>query len=284
MSALTTPRTLFVDTQALIYAFEKSDRAWLNFIESRLSSGYRLVLSQDTLEEFGQSSTLEAAVELTRSVTSLTPLWIRTFADLETDEVCSFAIAHLTRQPPEPIVVFVESFPEISKLADKYHLDPVEYVRLSFDTRIRREASNLALVHAKVLDELSRAQADGQMTKEVKARAFSAGLRARLSRGTPLIGPISGADLEVSVKHCVKHQRRLMRECHAFATELHLADYRTKSPKRIARASDSKDLMMASAAFPYVSAFATNDGYLHGGLSYVKVRLPHNSTELIRSP
>ena len=78
--------------------------------------------------------------------------------------------------------------------------------------------------------------------------------------------------------------KRLSRECPAYATELHLADYRTASPNRVARASDSKDLMLATAAFPYVTAFVTNDGYLHGALSYVKKRLPQISTELIRSP
>ena len=93
-----------------------------------------------------------------------------------------------------------------------------------------------------------------------------------------------GSELDTAVKLCFKHYKWLMRECHAYATEYHLADYRTASPKRVARISDSKDLMLATAAFPYVSTFVTNDGYLHGALSYVKKCLPHITTELIRSP
>ena len=94
----------------------------------------------------------------------------------------------------------------------------------------------------------------------------------------------AGTQLDEATRLCFKHHKCLMRECRAYATEFHLADYRTASPKRVARSSDSMDLMLATAAFPYVSAFVTNDGYLHGALSYVLTRLPCITTELIRSP
>ena len=277
-------RTLFVDTQALIYALEKGEPAWVKLIDERLSSGYRLVLSEELLYEFGQSSTLVAALHLTSRAVERDPLWIRSFAELEADEVGRFARAVLAKTPPEPLTIFVEKFPEVSQLTEKHQLSPTEFVRFAFDPMTRNGLAELAQKHAKVLNALSKAVGSGQMTKELHEQAIHAGLRAWLSRGSDLTTPLAGPELDMAIKLCFKHHKWLMRECHAYATEYHLADYRTASPKRVARISDSKDLMLATAAFPYVSAFVTNDGYLHGALSYVKKRLPHISTELIRGP
>lgn len=284
MNPLLDSPTLFVDTQALIYAFEKEEPAWVELIESRLSSGYRLVLSEELLYEFAQSGTLKAALELTRRVVQRTPLWIRSFADLEADEVCRFARKVATGGPVRPVSVFVESFPEVSQLGEKHKFNPEEFVQFAFDPRARDVLSALAKRHAQVLNELSRAVDSGQFTKEVNDKAIHTGLQAWLSRGSYLTAPLVGGELEAAVKLCFKHHKWLMRECPAYATEYHLVDYRTASPKRLARPSDSKDLMLATAAFPYVSTFITNDGYLHGALCYVKKRRPDNRTVLVRGP
>jgi hypothetical protein len=60
------------------------------------------------------------------------------------------------------------------------------------------------------------------------------------------------------------------------------ADYRTANAIRSARPSDSKDLTISAAVFPYVSMFVTDDGYLHNDLAYVKKMLPTLQTELRR--
>jgi predicted nucleic acid-binding protein len=276
--------TIFVDTQALIYAFEKREADWLQFIDTRISSGYRLVVSEELLYEFGQSSTIDIAMNLAMQVVERDPLWIRNFADLEADEVCRFARTASTGSLPDTVSVFSENFGDISQFSENRQLDPQEFVRCAFDPRTRDELLGLAREHAEVLDALSQAVSDGLVTKDLREQALRSKLRALLSRGSALTKPILGYDLEVAVKFCFKHHKFLIRQCPAYATEWHLADYRTLSPKRIARVSDSKDLMLATAAFPYVTSFVTNDGYLHGALSYVKKRLPHITTELIRGP
>lgn len=227
---------------------------------------------------------MDAALELTRRVLQTSPLWIRSFADLEADEVNCFANSVATNGTAKPIVALVPEFAEVSQLTERHILDPESFVRFAFDPRTRTGLSELANKHADVINQLSRAVADGQMTKELSNRALRSGLRALLSRGSDRTAPLLGTQLDEATRLCFKHHKCLMRECRAYATEFHLADYRTASPKRVARSSDSMDLMLATAAFPYVSAFVTNDGYLHGALSYVLTRLPCITTELIRSP
>lgn len=276
-------KTLFVDTQILIYAFEKCEPVWVEFIESRLSSGYRLVLSEDILYEFGQSRTLDAALNLTRCVVEREPLWIRSFADLEVDEVCRF-VRTTTTIDIAPVTVFSENFSDVSQLTERRQLNPEEFVRSAFDPKFREGYLKLANNHAHVLNELSKAISRGQLTKELNDQALRVKLRALLSLGSDLASPFYGSELDDATKYCFKHHRQLMRNCSAYATECHLSDYRTSSPKRLARVSDSRDLMIATAAFPNVTSFATNDGYLYGALSYVKKKLSYMTTELIRHP
>ena len=276
--------TFFLDTQALIYAFEKREPLWLSFVESRLLSGWRLVLSEELLYEFAQTESLDAAVELARRAEATSPLWIRSFVDLEADEVGSFARAVTANNPIGPIMAIVQHFSDVSQVGDRYKLDPESFVRFAHNPRTRAGLTGLACGHADIVDQLSRAVASGQMTRELKDQALRSGLRALLARGSSLTERHMGARLADAVKLCFKHHKWLMRECPAYAVEFHLADYRTANPKRVARPSDSMDLMLATAAFPYVTTFVTNDGYLHGALSYVLSRIPTVKTELMRTP
>jgi predicted nucleic acid-binding protein len=276
-------RTLFIDTQVLIYAFEKSDPSWVQFVESRLLSGYRLVMSEVILDEFGQSPTLEAALNLTRRVVELKPLWIRSFADIKTDEVCRFART-LSIAEIAPLTVFVENFLDVSQSTEEQQLNPDEFVKLAFNPLFRDGYDELADSHAEVINKLSLAVSRNQFTKELKEQSYRTQLRTLLSRGSDLTSPLLACELENAIEFCFKHHKKLMRECCAYATEDRLVDIRTSTPKRRARKSDSRDLMLAAAAFPYVSTFVTNDGYLYDALFSVKRNLPHITTELIRIP
>lgn len=276
--------TLFLDTQALIYALEKEDRPWIDFLNERIAAGFRLVLSEETLHEFAKSGTLEAALELTRRAVALRPLWIRNFADLQIEEILFFSTSARDKRAQRPTPVFVDDFSSVSQLTEKHKLNPEQFVKFAFDPRALDGLEKLAQHHADVLNYLSRAVAGGRFTKEVNAQAELGKLQALLSRGTDLVPALAGSDLEAALKFCLKHHRWLLRECPAYATEYHLSNYRTSNPNRRARISDSTDLLLSISTFPYVSTFVTNDGFLHGGLVYVKKNLPHVKTELLRTP
>jgi hypothetical protein len=278
------PPTLFLDTQALIYALEKEEPPWLDFLNVRLASGFRLVLTEETLHEFARSGTLEAALELTRRAMALKPIWIRNFADLEVEELHFFLATAKESVGPIRSPIFVEDFTFVSQLTERHKLSPEQFVEYAFDPRALGGLEEIAQRHAEVLNFLSRAVADGRFTAEIDAQARKAKVKALLSRGTDLVPPLAGVELESAVKFSIKHYKWMLRECPAYATEHHLANYRTSNPNRKARTSDSMDLLLSTSAFPYVSTFVTNDGFLHGGLVYAKKNLPHIQTELLRTP
>lgn len=273
-----------MDTQALIYALEKGDDTWLRFLESRLNAGFRLVLSEQILHEFAKTGVLQDALELTKRAVALEPLWLRSFADLEAEELCLFYASAPSKQIRKVEPVFVRTFREVSQLNEKYGLTAEEFVEFAFDPKAKDGLAELAKRHAEALNYLSRAVADGRLTEEVTAKVRRTKVSSLLSRGSDLVAPLDGANLDTAAKFCVKNHKWLMRECPAYATEHYLANYRTSNPDRNARVSDSMDLLLATAAFPYVSTFITNDGFLHGALTHVQKHLPHISTELLRRP
>lgn len=279
-------RTLFVDTQGLIYAFEAGDPLWLNCIDSRLAAGYRLVLTEEHLDELARSATLDAALAMTRQAVQRRPLWLRSLADLKTDEVCRFAASIRDRDAPlPPVTALVEAFVDVSQVGERHQQDPEAFLRFAALPAAREGMAALLQEHAKGLNFLTAAEASGQLSKEARERSVRESLRRLLARGSPSASPAAAAvELERTVKQCVEHLPRLLRECPVFATELHLSDYRCSNPKRKARESDSRDLTMAVAAFPNVSTFVTHVGYLHGGLQYVQKHLLRVDTELLQRP
>lgn len=150
-----------------------------------------------------------------------------------------------------------------SQIVEKHQLDPEAYVRFAAHPAARQAMGALLRDHADVLNTLTAAEAT-----------------SLLAHGSSH----ATASMKLSVKRCVKHLRILLRECPAFATGVHLSDYRCANPKRKARGSDSRDLKMSVPAYPSVSTFLTNDGFLHGGLQYVRTRLPRVRTELLQRP
>jgi hypothetical protein len=276
-------QTLFADTNALFHAFEKNRSDWLQFIESTVASGHRLVLTEEILYEFAGSGTLEAALHLARSVADLNPLWLRSFADILSDEVCHFARSEIESAPLTSSTVFAEHFYEISQLNDETKLTPEEFVRFEFEA-MRDGRTQIAQEHASILNMLKTPFAKKQMTKEMEGQVQRSILCARLGRGSDLTARFEGAALESAVSLCVSKYKKLLEACPAYTTEIHLAAFRASDPSRQARPSDSNDYLMSIAAFPYVSIFLTEDGFLHDGLQYAKKRLPQLTTKLMRTP
>ena len=277
-------RTLYADTQALIYAFRNNDAAWRDFIERHLDAGYRLVLTEEHLLEFSQWHSLDEARSLIRALLALAPVWFRSFADIQADEVHAFVAFALHRQARPHLTVFRETYESASRIGDRLDLNPEQVVTL-FSSPVGRDAlRKLRQQHADVLNELKRATASQQLTRPHLDVAYQNAVTARLARGSDLFGALSGGALADAVQFCVKKRKQLMRECMSFAAEDHLSNHRASNPRRIARLSDSVDLTASVAAFPYVDIFLTNDGFLHSGLQYVKTRMPSLATTLHRWP
>jgi hypothetical protein len=162
--------TLFADTNALIHAFEKKRPDWLQFIESFATSERRLVVSEEILREFAGSQRLDAALHLTRSVVNLNPLWIRSFVDIQSDEICHFARAKIDSRPVLPTKVFVENFYEISQLSDENIRTPEEYVESESEKAMREGRTQLAQEHANALDILKTPAAKKQINEDQAQR------------------------------------------------------------------------------------------------------------------
>lgn len=274
---------VFFDTQILIYALEHRKPEVIDLMDELLRrNGGRLVVSEETLYEFAQSSTVEAAQSLTQGVLTYEPLWLRSFTDIQSEEVAAFAsFAPQGREVP-PTAALCTQFREASDIAGRRRLDPLTFIAAASDPRTRASISDIHVHHAKCLTELTAMVHAGQLTQPVSNRAFASKIAALLRRGSNLQPPFADAELPDAIKYCQKHRRRLMRECPSFSTDHHLADYRTANPNRRSRSSDSKDLTISAAAFPYVDTFVTYDGYLHNGLVYVKKKLPFIATTLVR--
>jgi hypothetical protein len=111
-------------------------------------------MAEEILYEFAKSGTLDAALHLTRSVVNLNPLWVRSFADIQSDEVCHFARSLIESSPLIPTTVFLENFCELSQLNDKTKLAPEEFVKFEADPRMRDGRAQLTQKHANILDIL----------------------------------------------------------------------------------------------------------------------------------
>lgn len=277
-------KLLYADTNSLIYAYEKEKPEWRAMFEELLSSGYRLLLTEENLLEFAQSPTPEAAVTLAQRVMGLSPIWLRSFIDIQCDEVRAFADQHGKSDSIPGPEVYRSTFEAVSQIGQSQTLGPIQFVELFASDTAKSQVRELRREHASVLDVLTRATASGVLTKGHLESAFRSAISARLSRGSDLIAPMTGQKLDEAVKFCIKHRKWLLRACPSFAAEHHLANYRSSSPKRNARLSDSVDLTTTVAALPYVDAVITNDGFLLAGLEHVKKNVPSITSKLIRKP
>lgn len=277
-------KLLYADTNSLIYAYEKERPEWRSMFDELFSSGYRLSLTEENLLEFAQSPTPKAAVSLARRVMELNPIWLRSFIDIQCDEVRAFVEQHGRGDSIPAPEICRTTFESVSQIGESQTLGPIQFVELFASDAAKSQVRELRREHASVLDVLTRATASGVLTKGHLETAFRTAISARLSRGSDLIEPMTGQKLDEAVKLCVKHRRWLLRACPSFAAEHHLANYRSSSPKRNARLSDSVDLTTTVVALPYVDAVITNDRFLFAGLEHVKKNVPSIATKLIRRP
>ena len=277
-------KLLYADTQSLIYAYEKDEPTWRLLFEQHFASGHCLVLTEENLFEFAQSPTPEIALSLARRVLELKPVWLRSFIDIQADEVRGFFENQgRTGSVPAP-EIYRLNFEEVSQIADGQVLGPIQFVELFSSASAKLKVRKLRQEHVGVLNTLTRSTASGNLTKGHLDLAFRSAILARLERGSDLTSPLIDQRLSEAVRFCVKNRKWLLRECPSFAAEHHLSNYRSSSPKRNARPSDSVDLTTTVAALPYVDTVITNDGFLYAGLEHVKRNVTSISTKLIRNP
>lgn len=277
-------KLLYADTHSLIYAYEKDEPAWRTLFDLYFADGYRLALTEENLLEFAQSPTPEIGRALTHRVLELNPLWLRSFIDIQAEEVRGF-VENFGKSDSIPVpVVYRSTFEAVSQIGQRQQLTAVQFVELFSSEAARSKLRGLRQEHAGILNVLTRSTASGALTKGHLDMAFRNAVSARLNRGSDLISPLTDQRLEDAVEFCVKNQKWLLRGCPSFAAEYHLANYRSTSPKRNARLSDSVDLTTTVAALPYVETVITNDGFLYAGLEYVKRNVASINTKLVRNP
>jgi hypothetical protein len=277
-------RLVYADTQSLIYAYEKAVPAWVNLFEQYFAMGYRLALTEENIFEFAQSPTLQSGLSLTRRIVELHPVWLRSFIDIQADEVRNFVERQGPSNSNSIVKIYRDSFEAVSQIGERHQLDPIKFVEAFSSEKAQNQIGELRLDHVRVLNTLSQASASGELTKGHLELAFHHAISERLKRGSDLTEPLSGTKLDDAIKFCIKNRRWLLRECPSFAVEEHLSNYRSASPKRNARPSDSVDLTAMVAALPYVDTVITNDGFLYGGLEYVKKKIPTIKATLVRAP
>lgn len=281
---LPSSKILYADTHSLIYAYEKNEPTWRALFDNHFAAGYCLTLTEENLFEFAQSPTPEIGLTLARRVLELNPIWLRSFIDIQADEINGF-VEHHGKISPTPIpLIYRSEFEAVSQIGKHKKLTPIQFVELFSSEAAKSQVREVRGEHVGVLNTLTRSTASGSLTKGHLELAFRNAISARLKRGSDLTSPLTDQRLEEAVKFCIKNRKWLLRECLSFATEHHLSNYRSSSPKRNARLSDSVDLTTAVAALPYVDTVITNDGFLHAGLEYVKRNVTSIATKLIRSP
>lgn len=286
LNRMNTPalKLLYADTNSLIYAYEQQMPDWKAMFDEHFSDGYRLALTEENLLEFAKSHTPKAAVTLAQRVVDLSPVWLRSFIDIQSDEVRSFVeLPGKSESIPTP-QFYRSTFEAVSQIGERQKLGPIQFVELLSSEKAKSMVQEIHQTSANNLDVLKHATKSGALTKGHLDLAFRNAISRRLGRGSDLTAPLTDLSLEKAVKSCVKHQKWLLRECPSLGAEHHLANYRSLNPNRMARVSDAVDLTTAVAALPYVSAFITNDGFLLSGLEYVKKKMPSITAMLIRRP
>lgn len=278
------PKLLYADTHSLIYAYEKNESAWRTLFDQHFAAGYRLAVIEENLLEFAQSPTPKLALGLVHRVLDLNRLWLRSFIDIQADEVRGF-VEHHGRADSIPVPgTYRSTFEAVSQIGERLQLTPVQFVELFSSEAAKSEVRKLRQEHVGVLDTLTRSTASGALTNGHLDVALRNAISARLTRGSDVTPPLTGHSLEDAVEFCVRNRKWLLRKCPSFAAEHHLANYRSSSPKRNARPSDSVDLTTTVAALPYVDTVITNDGFLYAGLEHIKRNMASITTKLVRSP
>ena len=279
-----TAKLLYADTNSLIYAYEKDEPAWRALFDEHFSAGYRLAPTEENLLEFAQSSTTQVALNLASRVVDLNPIWLRSFTDIQADEVRGFVDHHRNEDSIPIPEIYRSSFEAVSQIGERQAPNPNQFVEIFSSESAKSKVRAIRREHASVLDELTRSTASGALTKHHLELAFRSSISMRLRKGSDRTPPLADPRLEEAVEFCLKHRKCLLRACPSFAAEHHLANYRSSSPKRNARLPDSVDLTATVAALPYVQTLITNDGFLFAGLEYVKRKVASITTKLVRSP
>jgi hypothetical protein len=263
-------RTVYLDTNVLISAFEGNDSFLIDRIVSVIDDPEScLVLSLENLMEFSQTTNRGHALDLVRIVTSYPHIWIRSFDELHQETLANFARINYFKVSEVEFSPFFLSFQDFFK-DSKIAVTPESFVETAHGSKSLREVQFKQSQHASVLAELQK-----ESTKRLFTRTVEDGVMLKLFRH--FLGP----ELDSAAEYCLKNASKMYRACPSLNCERHLSAYRTSNPKRKPTTSDSVDLISSIAAFPFVDVFISFDGYLVNGLRYVQTKCPEFRVKLL---
>lgn len=274
-------KRLLLDNNSCINAFEKKLEPSLSALSEALAQpGVELVLSEELLVEFAQSDSPSKAEHLLSSALQHKCVWLQSFADIQRQEVGNFVLSSLLKREALPVQAFSERYdllPEGNPVCQ-----PIDFLRALMDPAAREQMAAGHKEHADILNRLQVATDQGAFTPEVNDKVMRSLLPHRLSEEVTEQTAMAGHSFEDVVAHCLKNMKAMYKACPSMYAEKLLSDFRASDPTRSTRPSDSIDLTLSVAAFPYVDEFWSGDGYLYEGLQYVKRRAMTINTTIKR--
>jgi len=271
---------IFLDNQSHIYIFEQTSSPDARHF-NQLYEKYKIniVLSLDNLIEFSQSNMLEQAIELIQAILTRTPRWIDSFFDIQKQEIRQFIYKEYLKKKIQIYNPYRNNF------SDFFYgkpISPIDFVNVAFDPTQKEQFKHAHKEHAGVLAELQQHRKNKKIMERINDITLNNVIVSRLDQKELDQLGFTLHDKRDLVRFCLKNRKNLFKACPSLNTEWHLSHYRSLNPKRKTRLSDSIDLTMSSAAFPYVDTFITNDGFLYDGLKYVSKNVPSIQTKLFR--
>lgn len=273
-------QNIFLDNQCHIYIFENTDSPDArHFNQLYEKKQINIVLSLENLLEFSQSDTLEQAIKLTQTVLTYSPKWIDSFPDIQKQEIRQFIYKEYLKKEIQKYTPHLNNFSDFFK---GVAISPLDFVGRAFEPRERKDFENVYTKHANILSELQQHTKNKEVTKEIDDITLYSAIASRLSQQELNHLGFTLQDKRDLVRFCLTNRKNLFKQCPSLNTERHLSKYRSVNPKRKSKKSDSIDLTMSVAAYPYVDIFITNDGFLYDGLKYVSKNTPSIQTKIFR--
>uniref|UniRef100_UPI0040572FE3 hypothetical protein n=1 Tax=Candidatus Electronema sp. TaxID=2698783 RepID=UPI0040572FE3 len=280
-------RNIFLDNQSLIYIFENIDSPDAHYF-SQLNKQREItvVLSLENLIEFSKSGTIEQAIELTQAVLTCVPKWIDSFFDIQKQEIHKFIYSEYLKKISQEYNPYKNNFSELFHDEIISPLDltisPLDFVKAAFDPNQKNMFNLKWEQHAGILTELQQHRKYNRITKEIEEITLRNVIVSRLPEKELYQLGFTHDDKLDLLRFCLKNKNNFYKSCPSLNTERHLSCYRSLNPKRKPQLSDSIDLTMSIAVFPYVDVFITNDGFLYDGLKYVSKNVRSIQTEIFK--
>lgn len=271
---------IFLDNQAHIYIFENIDSCdWHHFNQLHDNKKINIVLSLDNLIEFSQSNTLEQAVKLTQAVMNCSPKWIDSFLDIQKQEIRQYIFNHYLKKKVQGYNPYKNYFTDFFRAEP---VSPIDFITFAFNGEQKNNFQVKYKEHTDVLTELQTYEKNKIFTTQIEKIALNNVIASRLyQKELDQLG-FNLNDKRDLISFCLNNSKKLYEACPSLNTERHLTKYRRSDPKRKSKLSDTMDLTMSTAAFPYVDVFITNDRFLYNGLEYVSKKIKSIKTKFFK--